>query len=110
MTDSHEKIGFMYMLAEPSLVEYAERLNEDVPGAYNYIKPEGELDSINVDITTPNINAEPSSRSPSCSDSNLEGAEFFGGDVRGADLVVPIPDIQMNSFKTKIISFYVPSL
>ena len=110
MTDSHEKIGFMYMLAEPSLVEYAERLNEDVPGAYNYIKSEGVLDSINVDIKTPSINVEPSCRPPIDSDSGLEGVDFLSGNEKDFYHVMPISDIHMNSFKTKIISFYEASL
>ncbi len=35
-TPDQENQAYLYMLAEPSLVEYAERLNEDVPGCYVY--------------------------------------------------------------------------
>lgn len=106
MTDSREKTGFMYMLAEPSLIEYAERLGEDVPGAYNYIKPEGVLDSINVDVKAPVIKPEPSSRSSSGAESELGGVNFIDDLPRVPSNVMPISDIHMDSFKTKIISFY----
>lgn len=106
MTDSREKTGFMYMLAEPSLIEYAERLDEDVPGSYNYIKPEGVLDSISVDVKAPVIEPKPSSRSSRGTDSELGGVSFIDDLPRVPSNVMPIPDIHMNSFKTKIISFY----
>lgn len=34
VTPDQENQAYLYMLAEPSLVEYAERLNEDIPGCY----------------------------------------------------------------------------
>jgi superfamily II DNA or RNA helicase len=106
MTDSYERVGYMYMLAEPSLIEYAERLAEDVPGSYNYIKPEGVLDSISVDVKAPVIEPEPSSRSSRGTDSELGGVSFIDDLPRVPSNVMPIPDIHMDSFKTKIISFY----
>lgn len=107
MIDSREKTGFIYMLAEPSLIGYAERLAEDVPGSYNYIKPEGVLDSISVDVKAPVIEPELSSRSSRGTDSELGGASFIDDLPRAPSNVMPIPDIHMDSFKTRIISFIV---
>ncbi|WP_191600071.1 hypothetical protein [Marinomonas algicola] len=42
----------MYMLAEPNLVEFAERLNKAIPGTYNYQKTEELLNSIDTPSST----------------------------------------------------------
>lgn len=46
VTQDQTNIAYMFMLAEPKLVEYAQRLNEAIPGVYNYQKSVDLLETI----------------------------------------------------------------
>jgi len=51
MTKDQPPVADMYMLAEPNLVEFAERLNKAIPGTYNYQKSEELLEHFKMTDT-----------------------------------------------------------
>ena len=104
MTKDQSDIANMYMLAEPNLVEFAERLNKAIPGTYNYQKTEELLNSIVTPKPTDNSNQGPSTDGTIQPETDLD--EFILND--SYDILKPtvLNELMMSSFKSKIISYY----
>jgi superfamily II DNA or RNA helicase len=104
VTQTQSHFAYMFMLAEPKLVEYAKRLDEAVPGTYTYQKSAHLLDSI--DNSTP----KELPRKPSSSNDNKTstGFDFESGGVNNHQLSGKnkIDDLVLSSFKSQILSSY----
>lgn len=103
-TQTQSNFAYMFMLAEPKLVEYAQRLDEAIPGTYTYKKSPRLLDSID-------------NSAQYCSQSNAQYSNPFD---EHSDLILDLNDTKsyllsdkpiiselvLSSFKSRIISSY----
>jgi superfamily II DNA or RNA helicase len=104
MTKDQTGCSYMFMLAEPYLVECAERLNNAIPGTYNYQKTDMLLSR--VDILEQNGHANPvvyegkgSIDEMDLSQPQLEDSSL----IKQYDI---FNEITMSAFKSKIISYH----
>lgn len=105
MTTDQTATGYMFILAEPNLVKYAERLNQTIPDSYHYEKASHLLDNLE--------NADCPSSINSTHESN---DQFLFSEVEITDLLLnkskesveqpAIAELSMSSFKSKIISYH----
>ena len=104
MTTHQTAMGYMFILAEPGLVEYAERLNEAIPGVYHYEKTEKMLDGVDVLAITEGDQGSQNDHQPYQPDTNLDDISL----LKDQEVVdhVPITKFTMNSFKSRIIAYY----
>ncbi|WP_133013114.1 DEAD/DEAH box helicase [Marinomonas flavescens] len=104
MTKDQSDIANMYMLAEPNLVAFAERLNKAIPGTYNYQKTEELLNSIeDTPSSTSNGNQGPYTDGTIQPETDLD--EFIS-DNHDLLKLTGLNELTMHSFKSKIISYY----
>jgi superfamily II DNA or RNA helicase len=104
MTNSQTAIGYMFILAEPNLVEYAECLNEAIPETYNYERTEKLLDSMDISDTkkgNQGAHEDVQSLTPEVDINN-----FTSGDNKEIIEYPALTELSMNSFKSRIISYY----
>lgn len=104
MTKDQSPVADMYMLAEPNLVEFAERLNKAIPGTYNYQKTEELLNSINTPVSKNSSNQ--GSYADSVLQSEIDLGEFILSDSHELLNLTVLNELTMSSFKSKIISYY----
>lgn len=106
MTSKQTPFSYMFMLAEPYLVEYAERLNSAIPGVYNYLKSDMLLNSI--DSQRPDSDhGDTSSESESgrlFDDIIFDDQPFKTAGSEGQ--YTDFSELEMSAFKSKIISLY----
>jgi len=103
MTKNQSPVANMYMLAEPNLVEFAERLNKAIPGTYNYQKTEELLNSIDTPSLTNGGSRDSYREDVLIPETNLD--EFFS-DNHDLLKLTGLNELTMSSFKSKIISYY----
>jgi superfamily II DNA or RNA helicase len=104
MTNHQTDIGYMFILAEPNLVEYAECLNEAIPGSYNYKKTESLIDSVDIsDTTEGNQNAHNDTQQFT---PEIDINNFISSDNQETLEYSALTEISMNSFKSRIISYH----
>lgn len=104
MTNSQTTIGYMFILAEPNLLDYAERLNETIPGSYNYQKTERLLDSLNTSNFT-NINQNSDLHKISL-ESDISLGDITLNDDQEFVGCASLTMFTMSSFKSRIISYH----
>jgi superfamily II DNA or RNA helicase len=104
MITKQTSIGYMFVLAEPDLIEYAERLNQAIPGSYHYEKTENLLGSVDISDTTEgnqNVQDDTEPLSPEIDINN-----FTLSDNQKTIKYSALTELSMNSFRSKIISYY----
>ncbi|RNF52627.1 DEAD/DEAH box helicase [Marinomonas hwangdonensis] len=104
MTNSQTIIGYMFILAEPNLLDYAERLNETIPGSYNYQKTERLLDSLDTSNFT-NINQNSDLHKISL-ESDISLGDITLNDDQEFVGCASLTMFTMSSFKSRIISYH----
>ncbi|MGJ8645785.1 MAG: DEAD/DEAH box helicase [Marinomonas colpomeniae] len=104
MTKDQSHVANMYMLAEPNLVEFAERLNRAIPGTYNYQKAEKLLNSIDTPSSTNDGNRDSYRGDMLTPETNLD--EFTLSNDHELLKLTVLNELTMTSFKSKIISYY----
>lgn len=108
MTNSQTTIGYMFILAEPNLVEYSECLNEAIPGTYNYKRTQKLIDSMDISETTEgNQNAHDDTQ-PFTPDIDINN--FISSDNQETLEYSVLTELSMYSFKSKIISYFANTL
>jgi superfamily II DNA or RNA helicase len=107
MTKDQSHVANMYMLAEPNLVEFAERLNKAIPGTYNYQKTEELLNCIDTQNST-NGDSRDSYRDDVLQP-EMDLGEFMLSDNHELLKLTVLNELTMSSFKSKIISYYLLS-
>jgi superfamily II DNA or RNA helicase len=105
MTNSQTTIGYMFILAEPDLVEYAERLNQAIPDSYHYEKTDRLLEGVESPNNQSNSNngCQDDSRK-TFSDLNMD--DIFGSNLNKLINHSTLAELSMSSFKSRIISYY----
>ncbi|MEO9656252.1 DEAD/DEAH box helicase [Marinomonas sp.] len=104
MTKDQSPVANMYMLAEPNLVEFADRLNKAIPGTYNYQKTEELLNSIDTP-NSKNGGSRDSYRDDVLTpETNLD--DFILSNDHDLLKQTGLNELTMSSFKSKIISYY----
>ena len=104
ITNSQTTIGYMFILAEPNLLDYAERLNETTPGSYNYQKTERLLDSLDTSNFT-NINQNSDLHKISL-ESDISLGDITLNDDQEFVGCASLTMFTMSSFKSRIISYH----
>ncbi|MFI8621668.1 DEAD/DEAH box helicase [Marinomonas sp. NPDC078689] len=104
MTTSQTSIGYMFVLAEPDLIEYAERLNQAIPGSYHYEKAEELIDSVNVADITEGDQGSQNDHHSYLPDNNIDDISL----LEDQEIIdhVPLAKFTMSSFKSRIIAYY----
>jgi superfamily II DNA or RNA helicase len=104
VTQTQSHFAYMFMLAEPKLVEYAKRLDEAVPGTYTYQKSAHLLDSI--DNSTPKeLPKKPSSSNDSKTNTELN-YDFLDTNTHQLGSKNQVDELVLSSFKSQILSSY----
>jgi superfamily II DNA or RNA helicase len=106
MTNSQTAIGYMFILAEPNLVEYAECLNEAIPGSYNYERAERLLDSVDISDTTVGDQDAYNNNAPLLTP-EIDINNFISSDNQEIIEYSALTELSMNSFKSRIISYHI---
>lgn len=105
MTNNQTTIGYMFVLAEPDLIEYAERLNQAIPGSYHYEKTEKLIDSVDISETTEkNQNADDDTQSFT---PDIDINNFISSDNQETLEYSALTELSMNSFRSRIISYHI---
>ncbi|QUX95118.1 hypothetical protein C0J08_06655 [Marinomonas sp. CT5] len=104
MTKDQPPIANMYMLAEPNLVEFAERLNKAIPGTYNYQKTEELLNSI--DTPDSKNGGSRNSYRDDVLQPETDLGEFILSNDHDLLKQTCLNELTMSSFRSKIISYY----
>lgn len=106
ITQNQTNIAYMFMLAEPKLVEYAQRLNEAIPGAYNYQKSVDLLES--MDNSTGENSMQSTNQPPPLPSKALLNVGFDEKkqQEQKSDNDTICTELIMARFKSKIISSY----
>ncbi len=104
MTKDQSHFANMYMLAEPNLVEFAERLNKAIPGTYNYQKTEELLNSIDTPSSTNDGSRDSYRDDVLTPETNFD--EFILSHDHDLLKLTCLNELTMSSFKSKIISYY----
>lgn len=105
MTTDQTAIGYMFILAEPDLVEYAERLNQAIPDSYHYERTDGLIEGIESPDNPPHNNQSNQDNSQSTfSDLDLE--DIFESNFDELINHPTLAELSMSSFKSRIIEFY----
>ncbi|WP_350979156.1 DEAD/DEAH box helicase family protein [Shewanella sp. AC34-MNA-CIBAN-0136] len=104
VTEAQSNFAYMFMLAEPKLVEYAKRLDEAVPGTYTYQKSANLLDSID-DSTSKELSNKISSadNNKTSTGLNFDSLNTYTHQLGSKN---PVDELVLSSFKSQIISSY----
>lgn len=104
ITQNQTNVAYMFMLAEPKLVEYAQRLNEAIPGAYNYQKAANLLEIIDNSVPEKPIKTAhpPTGINPT----SLLNIELNGSNSQKNDNDIISTELILAKFRSKIISSY----
>lgn len=105
MTAEQTAIGYMFILAEPDLVEYAERLNQAIPDSYHYEKTDRLLEGVETASNQSNSNHDHRESSREYF-SGLDVVDIFGSDINELINNSILAELSMSSFKSKIISYH----
>jgi superfamily II DNA or RNA helicase len=105
MAEEQTTIGYMFVLAEPDLVEYAERLNQAIPDSYHYEKTDRLLEGVESpkDQSNSNHSHHDDSRKTS---SDFEMDDIFEDNLNELISHSTLADLSMSSFKSRIISYH----
>lgn len=106
MTADQTGIGYMSILAEPDLVDYAERLNQAIPDSYHYEQTDRLLDGVESPNDQPNSNHCHQYDSEEAF-SDLDVDNIFSSNTDEIINHSTLAELSMSSFKSRIISFYV---
>jgi superfamily II DNA or RNA helicase len=108
VTQNQSNFAYMFMLAEPKLVEYAKRLDEAVPGTYTYQKSAHLIDSID-NSTKSDFQKKPSSSKNTNTNTELD---FNSSDTSNHQLDNKnrVDELILSSFKSQILSSYLIGL
>lgn len=104
MTNSKTTIGYMFILAEPDLIEYAERLNQAIPGSYQYKKNDNLLDTMDISDTTDSNKNERNGDYTSSPEVHISG--FTLNDDNADIELSTLTELSMSSFKSRIITYH----
>lgn len=105
MTADQTAIGYMFILAEPGLVEYAERLNQAIPDSYHYEKTDRLLEGVESLSNQSNSNHGHHDDSRKAF-SDLDMDDIFGGNLDELINHSTLAELSMSSFKSRIISYH----
>lgn len=105
MTANQTGIGYMFILAEPDLVEYSERLNQVIPDSYHYEQTDRLLEGVESTNNQSNSNHGHQDDSRSAF-SDLDLDDIFGGDIDELINHFTFTEFSMSSFKSRIISYH----
>ncbi|MEL0638686.1 DEAD/DEAH box helicase family protein [Marinomonas sp. TI.3.20] len=105
MTTEQTAIGYMFVLAEPDLVEYAERLNQAIPDSYHYEQTDRLLEGVEIPNNQANSNhGYQDDTRKTFSDINVD--DIFGSNLNELINHSTLAELSMSSFKSRIISYY----
>jgi len=102
VTKSQSNLAYMFMLAEPKLVEYAKRLDTAVPGSYVYKKSTQLLDSFDNSNPDGTVKA---AVDPFYINTDLE-LTLGKIDLNQNERYTAVSELQMSMFKSKILTSY----
>lgn len=104
VTQAQSNFAYMFMLAEPKMVEYAKRLDEAIPGTYTYQKSADLLDSIDDSVPKGSVDK------PSPPHHNKTNTEFdfdsLYTNTHKLGSNNQVDELVLSSFKSQILSSY----
>ena len=105
MTAEQTAIGYMFVLAVPDLVEYAERLNQAIPDSYHYEQTDRLLEGVESPNNQSNSNQgyQDDSRKTF---SDIDVDDIWGSNVDELINHSTLAELSMSSFKSRIISYH----
>ncbi|MGL4475763.1 MAG: hypothetical protein ACRCT7_15105, partial [Shewanella sp.] len=104
VTQAQSHFAYMFMLAEPKLVEYAKRLDEAIPGTYTYQKSAHLLDSID-NSTSKELPYKTSSSDNSKTSTGLH-FDSLNTNTHQLGSKNQVDELVLSSFKSQILSSY----
>lgn len=104
MTTSQTSIGYMFILAEPDLIEYAKRLNQAIPESYHYEKTENLLDTMDISEATDDDQTLQDGKQIPPPEINI--GDFTLHENHESIEFSALTEFSMNSFKSRIISYH----
>ena len=105
MTVDQTAIGYMFILAEPDLVGYAERLNQAVPDSYHYERTDRLIEGIES-ADNPSSNNQSNQDNSQSAFSDLDMENIFESNFDELINHPTLAELSMSSFKSRIIEFY----
>jgi superfamily II DNA or RNA helicase len=105
ITNNQTATGYMFVLAEPDLIEYAERLNEAIPGSYNYERAEALIDGLDISNTSERKEDRLNETQPLPAEIDIKNC--ISSDTKEAIEHSGLTELSMSSFKARIISYHI---